>query len=111
MDAEEEVLDTEDAALYAEDIDEGGEQDIEELLMHGDEDDDSTDYCKYCQPHIQLLTLREPGPPRGRGAARRGRWVGRGRGGGVARAAPSPAPPPRAQERARRLRARSSLVA
>ena len=43
MDAEEEVLDTEDGALYAEDIDEGGEQDIEELLMHGDEDDDSTD--------------------------------------------------------------------
>ena len=50
MEAEEEVLDTEDGALYAEDIDGGGEQDIEELLVHGDEDDDSTDYCKCCQP-------------------------------------------------------------
>ena len=40
VDAEEEVLDTEDGALYTEDIDAGGEQDIEELLMHGDEDDE-----------------------------------------------------------------------
>ena len=39
--AEEEVLDTDDGALYTEHIDEGGDQDIEELLMHGNEDDEA----------------------------------------------------------------------
>ena len=40
--AEEEVVDTDDGALYTEHIDEGGDQDIEELLMHGDEDDEAS---------------------------------------------------------------------
>ena len=42
VNAEEEVLDTDDGALYTEHIDEGGDQDIEELLMHGDEDDEAS---------------------------------------------------------------------
>ena len=42
VNAEEEVVDPDDGALYTEHIDEGGDQDIEELRMHGDEDDEAS---------------------------------------------------------------------
>ena len=68
--AEEEVVDTDDGALYTEHIDEGGDHDIEELLMHGDEDDEASRALRNeerCGAHARSAARLQ----RGRGGASR----------------------------------------